>query len=297
MFLASGFSITGNHPLIWAVILLCMEAFARVATSRPRIRPFGISIRAFAQISVISIAAMMLTYAAAATTAPLADPYLLSFDEWIGYDWRRYAALFASSPLLARLVLPNYWWIFLQPIIAIGALTAGRRVQRLETYVLAMLVSLVITIGLFAMFPATTAWTYRGIDDSRIVDLGLPTAGEGWVHTLFIIRSGGGRVLDGVQGCGIIAFPSFHCISALLFIWAMWPVRTTRPAVALSSGLMIAATPILGGHYLADLIGGAGVALLSVFAAKLCHSRLISLKSRFIPHKEGAGKEPILGLS
>ena len=65
-----------------------------------------------------------------------------------------------------------------------------------------------------------------------------------------------------------MTFPSFHAASAVLYAWALWPVRWMRPIVVLAFGAMLAATPINGGHYLIDIIAGTAIAVLAIVAAR-----------------------------
>lgn len=60
---------------------------------------------------------------------------------------------------------------------------------------------------------------------------------------------------DACAGTGIVSFPSFHAASAR--------------AVYL---LMIAATPVIGAHYMIDVIGGVGLAVASILVTKYCVS-------------------------
>ena len=81
-------------------------------------------------------------------------------------------------------------------------------------------------------------------------------------------RDGVLRHLDLLGLGGIVTFPSFHAASAVLYFWALWPVRWFRPLVVLANGLMLAATPINGGHYFIDLFAGVAVAVLAIVAAR-----------------------------
>ena len=67
---------------------------------------------------------------------------------------------------------------------------------------------------------------------------------------------------------GIVTFPSFHAASAALYAWALWPSRLLRPIVVLANGAMLAATPIVGGHYFIDVIAGVAIAALAIVAAR-----------------------------
>jgi membrane-associated phospholipid phosphatase len=104
------------------------------------------------------------------------------------------------------------------------------------------------------------------------------------------IRAGSGRHLTRLAG--IVAFPSFHCASAILNAWAVWPVRSLRlPFMALNL-LMIAATPVIGGHYLADLIGGALVAVLTIIVVGGVHRRFLNSNLLRLPPSLSEWLEP-----
>jgi hypothetical protein len=236
-----------------------------------------------ALIAVIQSAAVLqggifLTYAAAKSPRPLADELLMKIDRAIGYDWVNYAQFFINHPLIANLVVPDYWLIAIMPYFILGTLALTRQDDRLEKYILVMIVSLTITATLFFFYPATTAWTSQNFSNEQIMSYKyLPTHSSSWIHNLREIRRGQGNLLCCLGGDGLVAFPSFHCVSAVVFVWALWHVQLIRPAVLLLNGLMVAATPIIGGHYLIDLIGGAGVAVASILFVGWMHPRLPGL--------------------
>ncbi len=60
---------------------------------------------------------------------------------------------------------------------------------------------------------------------------------------------------------GVLTFPSFLAASGILYMWAFWPLRWVRALVIPWNVLMIVATPLGGGHYLADVLAGIAVAL------------------------------------
>lgn len=154
-----------------------------------------------------------------------------------------------------------------------------------------------LTCFIFMLIPATTAWTFAGQEAlaSKILP-DLPTTTNSWLSDLMQIRSGLGRHV--LRPSGIIAFPSFHCASAILNIWAVWQVRALRlPFLALNL-VMIAATPLIGGHYLSDLIGGTIVAAVTIAAVGAIYRRLLAAKWLQLPvwkgWRTGGGREQLL---
>jgi hypothetical protein len=220
------------------------------------------------QAAAISVGGMMLTYAAASLDMPLVDDKLLWFDQAIGYRWMDYAAFVHAHPWLGQLLLASYLLIFAMPTIALFALAGTGRTRQINRYLIAMMISLVATASIFALSPALTAWDYLGIDPHMVQRFNLPNATSGWEHDLLEIRAGRGFILHHADGSGLTAFPSYHCVAGLLFVWALWPIGRIRIPAIVASALLIAATPIFGGHYIADLFGGLFVAALSIVAAQ-----------------------------
>ncbi|MGX1419724.1 membrane-associated phospholipid phosphatase [Bradyrhizobium elkanii] len=241
-----------------------------------RIQFVQLFINTWSQNIIVAIAATMLTYAAATVGRPLVDAQLLRADQLMGYDWRTYAGLFAGSDMMARIVTEAYNSIFLLPHLVILVLAVTGRIQTLEKFILAAIISLTITIAVFALLPATTAWTHLHVSDTEVSSFrNLPLTSEGWIDDLIRIRDGSLRSLRNFHGQGLIAFPSFHCTAALILIWACWNVRWLRIPMTLANLAMILATPIVGGHYVVDLIGGLVVTIVSVILAGWLHAWML----------------------
>ena len=54
---------------------------------------------------------------------------------------------------------------------------------------------------------------------------------------------------------GVVAFPSFHTVLALLITQALGDTRWRVPAIAWTAGIILSAIP-MGGHYVVDLAAG-----------------------------------------
>jgi membrane-associated phospholipid phosphatase len=67
---------------------------------------------------------------------------------------------------------------------------------------------------------------------------------------------------------GIITFPSFHAALGIIFIAGLWPIPVLRWIGLIVNVLMIAATPVEGGHYFIDVLAGVVIALLCQLAAR-----------------------------
>ena len=260
-------------PLIGASVAVALISRAI------RIVPIRLAINSFAQNVVIVFSATIMTYSAATIGRPLIDHQLLRVDQCIGYNWRAYAGFVAHHPSIASMMQFSYGFIFFMPLIVIVSLSATRRVHALEKFILAGLLSLVLTTSLFALFPATTAWAYLQLSDREVSAFHyLTLASEGWIGVLTDIRQAGAASVQTLSGNGLVAFPSFHCTAALLFVWSTWKIIWLRGPMVLMSLALLAATPIFGGHYVSDIIAGAVVMVVSVRIVEWLYGLTLNLE-------------------
>ncbi|MGB6534797.1 MAG: phosphatase PAP2 family protein [Xanthobacteraceae bacterium] len=67
----------------------------------------------------------------------------------------------------------------------------------------------------------------------------------------------------------IVILPNFQAAAALLYAWALWPLRRLRSFATLICGVMLAAAPANGAHGFVDLVGGLLVAIAAIAAARV----------------------------
>jgi hypothetical protein len=273
-----GFKHVGIDWYSRGSICACLLA-ASLLSKGLRIPFVHVSVNALCQNAVIAMAGVMLTYASATVGRPLIDGQLLKADQFMGYDWKTYASFLANHDTIAGIVTSCYDFIFILPLVVIVSLAVTKNIQALEKFILAGVISLIMTAGLFALFPATTAWTWLGLSDTEVSSFRyLTLSSDNWIRELIQIRAGGARNLRDFQGLGLTAFPSFHCVAALLFIWATWKVRLIRIPMLTANLLMLVATPITGGHYVVDLAAGAVVMLAAVTITERLYAWMLGIR-------------------
>lgn len=274
-FLLAGFRFSG--PLLFGCIKLPLTgaiAGRLLMRYRETYRFDGI-VESIFQVPLLALPGVMICYLAATSGATLVDDKLLHVDRSLGYDWQIYARFAADHPAVYSILHISYSSGLVQPAIIAIALHLYKREGRFEKFIISTIISLAVTALIFSFYPATTAWTYLGQEHLAAVILpDLPLSTNSWISDLLQVRANGGYVMRNASG--IIAFPSYHCVAALLNLWAIWTVRPLRLPFLLLDMLMIASAPLVGGHYVADLIGGAVVALLSVLLAGKAHGWLIA---------------------
>lgn len=219
-----------------------------------------------AQIVLITVIMAPLTYVFAASDLPMQDAHLLAADQALGLDWGAYVRFVDAHPALAACLNCGYamirWPIFAIPVV----LAAQRNYRRIEEFTFAFGAALAVTTIVSALVPAIGVYHQIGLDPATLKHIDTqPYLDQ--LRDLPPTRDGGLRRLELLGLGGIVTFPSFHAASAVLYTWALWPVRWLRPIVLFVNGLMLAATPINGGHYFVDLIAGMTVALAAIIAA------------------------------
>jgi hypothetical protein len=225
---------------------------------------------AFALLGIAQLDAMIvlvtpLTYIAASANLPIQDANLARLDQLLGLDWPVYYRFFQERPVLTPFIYLSYamitWPTFGVPLL----LVATRHYLRLQQFILACILTLVVTAVISSLVPAIGTYYEYGIAPDVP---GLRASGYlVQLHELPLIRDGSLRKLDFNTMGGIITFPSFHAAAAVLSLWAFWVVWWMRPVAIIANVGMLLATPLIGGHYFVDVIAGAALAVLAIALA------------------------------
>jgi membrane-associated phospholipid phosphatase len=97
--------------------------------------------------------------------------------------------------------------------------------------------------------------------------LGWPVS---FLPVIHAIREGANVALP---NAGIVQFPSYHTVMAIVFTYVCRDVKLLlAPAAALNT-LVVVSVPFSGNHYATDIVGGAIVAAVSLWAAGLLCKR------------------------
>jgi PAP2 superfamily protein len=255
-------------PALACLALVAGAAFYR--TVRPDAR-LAAAMSATAQLTAFTAVAALLSYAIASRGGPLWDRTLLSWDLALGLDWRAYLAFVDAHPQLGLLYTLAYQSLLFQMLLAVTVLSFTGHLIACREFVLAMILAALASILISGMIPAMAMFVQ--LDLNPKVDFPNLDPAAAFVHVADLggLRAGTLRVLSLRHLEGIITFPSFHAALGVIFARAFWVLRWTRwPGLALN-GVLIAATPIDGGHYFVDVIAGVGVAGLAIAAARhLC---------------------------
>jgi hypothetical protein len=209
----------------------------------------------YAALSLLgSFALIILSYLCVASSGALADNWLLAADRALGFDWLSIYRHLAQHPALMRGMEWAYDSLLLQSFYITvllglrGQIPEMRALWRLST-----IGCILCCIGAMAA-PALGPFHDFGMDAKGIF---LPAMKQ--------LLGKQNLTFSASALTGVICFPSFHTVLALTCPWAL---RRCGPlffwSFAALNLVMLFTIPFLGGHYLTDMLAGAGI-----FAAAL----------------------------
>jgi hypothetical protein len=271
--LLGGFSLepVAFITMTWLALQFALIAYVYLLARKDAAdRKLVFALAAIAQLLMVATLMGPLSYVAAATSWPLQDKTLLAIDRALGMDPEVIARYVNDHPAVASCLNRAYgfikWFMLGVPII----LAATLRIVRLQLFVGATSLALAVTIAISALTPAIGTYYGLNVSPAEFTSLDTSIYLAQW-RDILALRAGSLRHLELFNLAGVVSFPSFHAASAVLYMWALWPVRRIGLLAFGMNAMMIAATPVMGAHYMIDVVGGVVVAAASIIAAKYCN--------------------------
>ncbi len=253
------------------VFLLCLHV---VYTYLRPDRRIGAVTGGLAVVIWAGLVAGVSALAALRSDAPLIDDFLAHTDAAFGIDTPALVAWVAHHPpagmVLAIIYATTVPMVFVAVIVS-GCM--GREARMWQAcFVFASSANLCVLLSAF--LPAIDAIIHFGTPPDI---LALLPDGAGRFHASIFeaYRSGALTAVDSRHLQGVVTFPSFHAIMALLTAYALHDIRILSPFAWLWSGLVVLSTIPIGGHYAVDLLAGGVVwgILTMAFRMRLAPSR------------------------
>lgn len=229
-----------------------------------------------------------LSYVSARLNYPLSDEWLISIDHAMGFDWKAYIHWVDQSATLAFLSTTAYISSGPQMLVIITILFLYKNIAHNQRFLLAFIATGAITVILSALYPAVAGYVHYNIDPSQFKNL-HPIAARVHEAPYMAMRNHTTNVLSFPMQ-GLVTFPSFHAALAIVLIYAAWPVRWLRIIAIPLNILVLFATPVDGGHWLIDVVGGVAIALVVV---RLVHKHV---KPRRLSPRWGKKQRSLLHL-
>jgi hypothetical protein len=205
---------------------------------------------------IVGLSIVSIVGATAHTHFPLRDTEYGVFDSMLGVsvpairEW----SLHHLAGRISNASYPLLNWFVLSALF-VPAL-AGRAVAA-RGFLLANLIAFTISIPIFTVWPAIGPW-YAFHSAASPSQLGLQSEILG-------LHGGASQTL---RVAGIVCFPSFHVIWAILAAWSLSTFRPMRIPAAILCTLILCSTLSTGWHYFCDVLSGCVIGAISLVAAK-----------------------------
>ncbi|HEY0106415.1 MAG TPA: phosphatase PAP2 family protein [Rhizomicrobium sp.] len=237
----------------WRDFALAFAAFGAVAMAHVAgSRRFSLVAEYFTLTLLATVVFAVLSYLAMAVPGPLFDARLLAADRVLGFDWLAGFHWLEAHPAASGVLQFVYNSLVYQGLYFGVLLGLMQRRDDLRKVFWIVFVAGLLTSAGAALFPAFGPYKTFGLESQGAF---LPDMERLRAHDLHFALA---------KLTGVVSFPSFHTTMALIYAYAFRRTGVIGWAMAGLNLAMLVSIPYFGGHYLTDMIAGAGVMLASV---------------------------------
>src|SRR5271165_1345636 len=141
------------------------------------------------------------------THSALAGVLLFRFDRGLHFSTAVIVQAIAHLPTLRSVLSESYDLVAQLGLAAILVPALCRRIHESQRFVLGVTITALLTLALFAIWPAAGPWRTEGF---------APTKEQAEVESCLLTLKAPGPLELKVQRGNIVSFPSFHCALAVL---------------------------------------------------------------------------------
>jgi membrane-associated phospholipid phosphatase len=234
------------EPLAICTTLVALAAFYQGLRPAPN---FVLVLKSLAVLVGFSTIYSILMYALATGGRPLADPMLARADAALGLSAPAVVRWVNERPAVALIMWLAYFSLIPQTILAIVCLGLGNNRYNLDKFLVRFMLAALITAVGFYLWPAKGTY-------APPFNLPAPPHCLPWGEHLDAMRSGARTLVTWRDAEGLIAFPSFHAVWAVLLIASFSGCRRLFWPLAALNVVVVISTITTGMHYFADMFAG-----------------------------------------
>ncbi|HKQ46162.1 MAG TPA: phosphatase PAP2 family protein [Rhizomicrobium sp.] len=220
-------------------------------------------------LCLFSAGASVLNYFLLTLHGPRIDHILVAADRALGFDWYRTMVFMTDYPLLNEVFFCIYNIVLPEIALVLVALAWSGQIDKVYRYCLAVGAGALIAIAVWGMAPSLGTQSLFHLPPEVAGKLTLSVSGDYGKALVALLQNGPGYISP-AEIRGLIGFPSYHGVLALIVAWYGWHLRWLRWPLVLLNAAVIVCTPIQGGHHMVDLLGSFPVAALAIFLATRC---------------------------
>lgn len=234
---------------------------------------FSAMLAATAFLMVFPAACCLTSYLAVTIAGPRIDLSLLAIDRALGISWPAIMDFAGDHRLLSDALGKAYESIVPQTLLLVLLLGWMRKPDQLYGLCLAIAGGATLTLAFWTAFPSFGAYSVYHLPLATQAKLSL-VEGVDYGQQLTTLLKNGPGFIEPRDLRGIIGFPSYHTVQAIVLAWYARKLPYVGWAFVLLNIAVVAATPFHGGHHVVDIAGGALVAALAIILADRLVKRL-----------------------
>lgn len=222
----------------------------------------------------IAFTAMMslLNYQLTPNPNPLLDPLLFQIDARLGYHWLDILNWAARHPWLNELMRTAYTSTLPQIAVLVVVLGLTSRIGELHELLMTVVVAGTITVLFWGFFPSLgpSAFLTPSTESALAVQ---PLVDTAYGREILSLWKNGPDFLSPKELRGLIAFPSFHIVLALIATCYARHLRWLFGPFLVLNLFVLPAVLVHGGHHLADIPAGIAVFAIAMACTHLAVRR------------------------
>ena len=215
--------------------------------------------KTFGMLYLMVLVMLFATTAISTTPFPLKNQWLNQVDHWVGFNLASFLTDMHHHERLHHIFALFYLFLYTAVRLVPFLLAALEEEVQVYRFFVSFLISCLLGFAIYYFWPSS--------DPSSVVHSSWFTAAQYHLTTQF--NQMHHYQPSGFYDPGLIGFPSYHTIWAILLAYACWPRKVLFYPVALFSTLVIIAALASGWHFLTDIMGGVLVATLSIYLTHL----------------------------
>jgi membrane-associated phospholipid phosphatase len=190
---------------------------------------------------------------------PLRDQLFLRIDQHLGFNVPAIMAWASRYPYAGQVFNRSYGLLFWMVALAVLLPSLMGKRKAAQEFLLANAIVFLLAVPIFTCFPAVGPWVayhYPANPAQGLCELSIRAMHQSSPSTP-------------VDAFGIVCFPSFHVIWAVLSAMALQSIKWLRVPAIILAGLIVVSTVTTGWHYGTDILGGLLMCILAVASAKV----------------------------
>jgi hypothetical protein len=218
-------------------------------------------------LTAFSAAASVLNYFLLTKAGPRIDDVLVAADRALGFDWYRMMLAMADHPLLNAVFFQVYNFVLPEIALLVVTLAWTGQAEKVYRFCLAVAAGALIAIAIWTVVPSLGAKSLYTLPASVEHRLVLSVTTQYGRELVALLHNGPGFITPNDLR-GLIAFPSYHVILALIVVWYARSISWLRWPLLAINLVVLVCTPEQGGHHMIDVLGAFPVTALALAIAE-----------------------------